>query len=167
VSKTAAVSRPSGVHRCFRPFAVAPDVRPHAHDDVRAPKPDQFRYTQTGLNADGQQSAITTAHPGRQIGRSQHRRDLCFIEECNGCALMPLAGHREDLLAQRRMRRFRHGDIPKEGVNRRQARVPGPSAVAAVLLQMLEKSSDERRAEILRAHGRRSLAQLIGRKSEE
>ena len=53
--------------------------------------------------------------------------DLRFIEERNGSALMPLAGHREDLLAERRMRRFRDRDIPKKRVNCGQARVPGPT----------------------------------------
>jgi hypothetical protein len=77
------------------------------------------------------------------------------------------AGHREDLLAQQGMRRFSHRDIPKERVNRGQARVPGPTAVAALLLQVLEKSPDERGLEILRGQRRRRFAQLVGRKPEE
>jgi hypothetical protein len=65
------------------------------------------------------------------------------------------------------MRRFSHRDIPKERVNRGQARVPGPTAVAALLLQVLEKSPDERGLEILRGQRRRRFAQLVGRKPEE
>jgi hypothetical protein len=148
-------------------FSVAPDVRTGPHHDVLAPKPNQFRHTQTGLDVDSQQGVITTANPRRPIRRSQHRRDLRFIEEGNRSALMALAGHCEDLLAQQRMRRFRHGDISKKRVNGGQARVPGPTAVAALLLQMLEESPDERGLEIVRLHGRRSLAELVGRKSEE
>jgi hypothetical protein len=44
------------------------------------------------------------------------------------------AWHRENLLAQQRMRRFGDGDIPKERVNRGEARVPGATAIATLLL---------------------------------
>jgi hypothetical protein len=138
-----------------------------AHHDVLASEPDQFRHAQTGLDSDGQQGPIAAADPRRQVGRGEDGRDLRRVEERNGFALVAFAGHREDLLAQQRMGRLSHRDIPKERMNRGQTRIAGPTAVAALLLQVLEKSPDERGREILCVQPRRGLAQLVGRKPEE
>jgi hypothetical protein len=138
-----------------------------AHHDVLASEPDQFRHAQTGLDGDGQQGPIAAADPRRPVGRGEDGRDLRCVEERHEFALVAFAGHREDLLAQQRMSRFSHRDIPKERMNRGQPRIAGPTAVAALLLQVLEKSPDERGPEILCVQRRRGLAQLVGRKPEE
>ena len=151
----------------FPSFSVAADVRTRAHHDVLATEPDQFGHAQTRLEADSEQGAIATADPCRQIRRSEDGRDFRGVEKRNGSALVTFAGHREDLLAEQRMRRFRDGDVAKERMNRGEPRVPGATTVAALLLQMLEKSPDERGVQILRAQGRWGLAQVVGRKPEE
>jgi hypothetical protein len=119
------------------------------------------------LDSHGEERSIATPDPRRPIGRGEDGRDLRRVEKRNRFALVPLAGHREDLLAQQSMGRFSDRDIPKERVNRSQARVAGPTAIAALLLQVLEKSPDERGLEILGRQRRRGLAQLVGRKPDE
>jgi hypothetical protein len=127
----------------FSSFSVAPDVRTRAHHDMLAAEPNQFRHAQTRLDGDGQQGPIATADPRRHIRRGEDGRDFRGVEKRDGSALVAFAGHRKNLLAEPRMRRFGDGDVPKERVNRGEARVPGATAIAALLLQMLEKPPDE------------------------
>jgi hypothetical protein len=142
-------------------------VSPTAHHDVLAPEPYQFRHAQTGLDGHGEERPIATPDPRRQIGSREDGPDLERVKECDRFALMAFAGHGENLLAQPRMRWFGHRDIPKERVNRCQACVPGPTAVAALLLQVLKKSPDERGLEVVGVQRRRGLVQLVGGKAEE
>jgi hypothetical protein len=57
--------------------------------------------------------------------------------------------HRQDSLAKQRMRRFLESHVLKEGMNRSQADIPGASAILSVVLEMIEKISNEGHAQIL------------------
>ena len=87
------------------------------------------------------------------IRSGEDGRDFRAVEKGDGLALMALARHREDLLAQQRVRRFGERDIAKKRMNRGQTRIAGPSTVAAPLLEVFEKPPDECRREILRLQG--------------
>ena len=60
---------------------------------------------------------------------------------------MALAGDGEDALEAGGERRFLHGDVAEEGVDRREARVAGARRVATFLLEMREEGGDERHRE--------------------
>jgi hypothetical protein len=151
----------------FPSLPLAPDVCATPQDDILAPETDQFRDAQTRLDRDGQEGPVATADPRRQIGSSEDGRDLRAVEKRDGLALVPFARHREDLLAQQGVRRFGERNIPKERVNRGQTRIAGPTAVAAPLLEVLEKPPDERGCEILRFQQGGGLAQLVGGEAQK
>src|SRR4030065_361524 len=69
--------------------------------------------------------------------------------------------------ARRGPTRLAEGDIPEEGMDRRQAYVPGPRTVVARRLDVVEKLSDEGGVQILEQQIRRAFPQPCGGKAQE
>src|ERR1035441_8256776 len=132
-------------------FAQAPDVRSGAELHVLAAEPGQFRDSQAGLQRDGQQRVGLFAVEERDDGpvEALGRYDEHPADECGVLGV-----------AER-------GEL-EQRVDRRQPGVPGPGAVAALMLEVIEERRDERRAEICEVEpGGRYAGLLAGELQQE
>jgi len=116
-----------------------------AKDGVLATKSGQLRYPKTGLHGDQQECPVPTACPSGLIRRCQERVDLRTGEKLGWSAVRPFTGHCQDPLDQSAMPRFVQRRVPEKGVNRGEAGVATPRAIAAVLLEVIEEGAKSRR----------------------
>ena len=106
---------------------------------------------QAGLDRHQQQGAVAAPGSGAGVGGSRQGLDFVAIQEVHRPTGAALARHGRDALRQSRMQRLVQGDVAEEGADRRQARVAGPCAVAALRLEMVREGPDEGGVQL--AHG--------------
>ena len=133
-----------------------------------APQADEFGHPQPRLDRHQQQGPVPAADPGRPVRRRQQRVDLLRREVFDQPPLVALAGDGQDAAALVGVGRLLERDVLEEGMDRRQACVAAPGAVAAFLLEVIEEVADEGRVQILEGQLRRGLPQsLFGEPQEQ
>jgi hypothetical protein len=82
---------------------------------------------------------IAPAQPRSGIGRIQKRGGFLAGQELHGASLKPFEGHCQDLLAVTRQCWLIQANVSEESVDGAHPTVTSASAVAAILLKMLEE----------------------------
>ena len=84
-----------------------------------------------------------------RVGCRQKGVDLFPMQKFDGPPFVTFGRHREDSLTKQRMGRFLESHVLKEGMNRRQADISGASAILSVVLEMIEKITNEGHVQVL------------------
>jgi hypothetical protein len=129
--------------------------------DVLAAQAEQFGGTQPSLYGERQQSPVAAPAPSAKVWRGEKRFDLGGGEKCNRPTHEALARYGEYALCQAAVLWGMQGDVTEEGVNRGEPHVAASGAVAAVLLQVIEEGSEERRIQIVEGQIGRRLSQSL------
>jgi hypothetical protein len=87
---------------------------------------------------------IASAEPRLLIGRSEQRLDLGASEEVHLCPCKAFAGDGQHTLDLGSVVWRFEGNIPKERVDSGQPQIPTARAQTSMLLQVSEKSGDQR-----------------------
>ncbi len=132
----------SGVSRSFRALSRAVDVRPGLDPDVGAGQAGELGDSQAGLDGEGEHGVVAAAGPGVLVAGGQERVGLVRGQVGDVGAVAALAGDGQDPLDQRAVLGMAQGGVGEQGVDRRQAGVAGPGAVAPVGLQVLQERGD-------------------------
>jgi hypothetical protein len=151
------VSGVSVVARSFRPFPLARTCA-CGEGDVTDPQADQFGDPQPGLDRDQQQRVVATAVPAGGVRRGEQRFDLGGVEVVDGVSLVAFGRDREHPADRVQLLGVFERCELVERVDRRQAVVAGPWAVAAVLFEVGEERADQRCVEVIDAQIARVLA---------
>ena len=107
--------------------------------------------TVEGLGGEGEHGVVAAAGPGFLVAGGQERVGLVRGQVGDVGAVAALAGDGQDPLDQRPVLGMAQGGIAEEGVDRGQAGVAGPDAVAPVILQVLQERGDHRGVEVGKA----------------
>ena len=98
----------------------------------------------------------------------RHEGGCLFLgEELDGALLIAFCGNREDTLTVKTERRLAESDVPKEGVQSRQAGVAGPYRIASINLKVPKEGLQEGRIEIFYQQCRGRSPQTLRRKTEQ
>lgn len=108
----------------------------------------QFRDSQCGLHSEQQQGVIATTDPTLTVGLGEKNSDLIERQECDESAVEAFMRDGQDALNLITVLDLAQRGKAEEGVDGAQAGVPGADAIASLLFQVFEKSTDQRRIEI-------------------
>ena len=148
-------------------LSAAADVGACAEVGVAAAQPGQLGGAQPRLDGDEHQGVVAASGPARSVAWLQQRVDFGLGEERDQPAFEPFRWDREHPLdragvlgvAQRRER--------KQRVDRREARVAGPRAVAAFALEVVEERADQLGVEVVERQPRRRPADALLAEGEQ
>jgi hypothetical protein len=101
---------------------------------ILAAQTDELGYSQTGLAGYQQESAVPSAYPSRCVRSREQGFELSLFKKSDDFTLVAFAGHGQDTLTDEGVRRLGQCDVSKEGVDSRQTRVAGGSAITPVCL---------------------------------
>src|SRR5690349_4726504 len=149
------------------PFADTSNMGTVTEMDGVPVEADQLGETQARLGREQQQRVIAASEPCRSIRSGKYRLDLGSGQEMHLALVVSLARYREHALNMSAVGRLLKRGEPEEGADRGQAQVTGPDAGAALLLEILQKRTDERRIQIVESQGRRRLAEPLLSKREQ
>jgi len=133
----------------FSTFPLAVNVRAGSQHDVLAVQASQLGDPEARLNGEQKQCPVAAPDPGGMVDRRQEGVNLFAIEKFDGPPLVAFGGHRQDSLAQQRMRRFLESHVLKEGMNCGQTDITSASTVLSLFLEMIKKIADKRHVQIL------------------
>ena len=127
----------------FSTFPLAVDVRAGSQHDVLAVQASQLGDPEARLNGEQKQCPVAAPDPGGMVDRRQEGVDLFPIEKFDGPPLVAFGGHRQDSLAQQRMRRLLESHVLKEGVNCSETDITSASTILSVFLEMIKEITNE------------------------
>ena len=168
---TVAFPEPGLQHLCrFRTERCAPmfstlsltvDVGACSQDDILAAQANQFGNPEPRLEEEQNHSPIAAPNPTGAIGDRQQSIHLLRVDKFDGPTFVAFAGHRQNSLAEQRMRRLLQGNVLKEGVKCGQADVPGAGAILTAALQIIEEITNKRGVQIVKREARGRFAQPL------
>ena len=138
-------------------FPERSNVRARAQDDSVAVEPDEFGKSQAGLGGEQQQRKIAPPDPSYPVGCREERFDLRARQKVNLPFVVSLAGYRKhafNICAA--------GGLPESDEERAdggQTRVARTHTRRSMLLNIVEKQTDQRRIKIAKVEARRWLVQ--------
>jgi hypothetical protein len=112
-------------------------------NDVLALQADEFGDPQSRLDPHQQEGLVPTSYPLCRIRRTKNRVDLLTREVFNQCPFVPLAWNRKYPATQVGATWLMERDVAEKGMDCRQASVPGPHAVIALFLEVVEELADK------------------------
>jgi hypothetical protein len=129
-------------------LADCANVRADAELHVGAGERQHLGDPQSGLHGSEQQRVVASPGPGRPIRSVQQGLHLLGGEEGDGSLLSAFRGDREHPLDQGGVLGVAQRAVLKERVDRGEANVARPGAVAALALEVLKERSDRGRVEL-------------------
>lgn len=135
----------------FAALAVTTDMGSRTQDGITMTKANKFRKTKARLNGQEEKGLIPLSRPGGLVRGGQECLNFRIAEEINQGTVVSFGGHGQDTLNVSRAAGLLKRDVVKEGADRGQAKVAGAGTVAAVALNMIQESADERGAEIIQS----------------
>ena len=138
------------------PLAVTADMSAVTKADIGAAQGDDLRAPHAGLQRHQQQAVVASPNPTGPIGCPQESFALRAIEEVDLSSGIAFGRYGQDPLSQGCMLRLVQGDITEQRPDCRQAGIAGTDIVAALVLEMIEKVTDEVGVEILEGSIRES-----------
>ena len=126
-----------------------------------------FGDPHAGLDRCQQQRVVAPSEPGGPVRGSEQRFDLVEVEVVDAVLLMAFERDRDHASDRLKVLGVPQCHVPVERVDRRQPGVPGPGAVAPVLLEVGEERTDQRRVEIVDVQLTRLLANPLMSEGQE
>jgi hypothetical protein len=133
----------------FAAFAVAADVCPGgAEGDVAASQRGDLGDPQAGLDGEGEKRVVAAAGPGGLVGGGEQRLCLGGSKEGDQVPLEAFGRDGQDPADQGGVLGVAQGGVAEQGVDRGQAGVAGPGAVAPPGFQVGEERGDQRGVQV-------------------
>ena len=133
------------------PLADYSQMGAGAKNKILALKPGHLREAKASLYRRQHERMVAPVGPGVRARRSEERIDFWAIEKADQGACEALARNRQDALDLQGVFRRLKGRIPKERMDRRQAKVARAHADPVLLFQMVQKLSDQGRGDLLQS----------------
>ena len=154
-------------HPVFPALAVAFQVGAVAQVGVGAGEAGQFAGAQARGDGGQQQGVVAAACPGAGIGRLQESGDFLLGQVGDDGGPEPLAGDGQDAGDVVGVLGVLRGGVGEHRVDGGQPQVPGPDGVAPLVLEVVEETGDQRRAEVGEVEFRGCLALLGGGEQQQ
>ena len=131
-----------GTARCFRPFPSQRTLAPGSECDVAAVQAGEFGDPEAGLDGQQHQGPVSPAFPAGLIRRGEQRIDFGGSQEHHDPLVEPFRGDRQHALDEQRVLGVAQGGVGEQRTDRRQAQVPGPGAIAPLVLEVVQECRD-------------------------
>ena len=149
----------------FASLALAEQVRAGTESDVLAGQAGEFGDAQAGRDRGQEQRVVASAEPRGPVRGGEQRSGFFFGEVVDSAAVVAFGRDREHPGDHGGVFGVAERGVSVERVDRREPRVAGPGAVAAVLLEMGEERADQLGVEVVEIELRWRLSELARRRS--